>query len=102
MATIHAIRTGLVKVKLAQMEGRGKGLARTVHVLTDDEWSDWLPIYAWVIDHPEGIIVVDTGETARVHEGVPPQVAPVLSACGAVFGATGGGNRAAASRAGNW
>jgi N-acyl homoserine lactone hydrolase len=68
MATIHAIRTGLVKVKLAQMEGRGKGLARTVHVLTDDEWSDWLPIYAWVIDHPEGIIVVDTGETARVHE----------------------------------
>jgi len=39
-----------------------------VRVLTDDEWSDWLPIYAWVIDHPEGIIVVDTGETARVHE----------------------------------
>jgi glyoxylase-like metal-dependent hydrolase (beta-lactamase superfamily II) len=24
-----------------------------------------LPIYTWVIDHPEGIIVVDTGETSK-------------------------------------
>jgi glyoxylase-like metal-dependent hydrolase (beta-lactamase superfamily II) len=24
-----------------------------------------LPIHAWVIEHPEGLIVVDTGETAR-------------------------------------
>jgi len=31
-------------------------------------WSEWLPIYAWVIEHPEGLIVVDTGETARVAE----------------------------------
>jgi glyoxylase-like metal-dependent hydrolase (beta-lactamase superfamily II) len=31
-------------------------------------WSDWLPIYAWVIAHPEGQIVVDTGETAQVAE----------------------------------
>jgi hypothetical protein len=61
MTTVHAIRTGLVQVKLAQMEGRGKGLARTAHVLVDKEWSEWLPIYAWVIDHPEGIIVVDSG-----------------------------------------
>jgi N-acyl homoserine lactone hydrolase len=68
MTTVHAIRTGLVQVKLAQIEGRGKGLARTAHVLFDEGWSEWLPIYAWVIDHPEGIIVVDTGETARVHE----------------------------------
>jgi glyoxylase-like metal-dependent hydrolase (beta-lactamase superfamily II) len=27
-----------------------------------------LPIYAFVIEHPEGLIVVDTGETARVAE----------------------------------
>jgi N-acyl homoserine lactone hydrolase len=57
-----------VKVKLAQMESRGEGLARTKHVLFDDDWSDWLPIYAWVIEHNEGIIVVDTGETSRVHQ----------------------------------
>jgi N-acyl homoserine lactone hydrolase len=68
MPTIHAIRTGLVKVRRAQMEGRGKGLSRMAHMLLDDDWTEWLPIYAWVIEHDEGLIVVDTGETSRVHE----------------------------------
>jgi N-acyl homoserine lactone hydrolase len=68
MTQVRAIRTGLVKVKLSQMEGRGKGLARAAHMLLDKDWSEWLPIYAWVIDHKEGIIVVDAGETSRVHE----------------------------------
>ncbi len=68
MPTIHAIRTGLVKVRRAQMEGRGKGLSRMAYMLLDDDWTEWLPIYAWVIEHDEGFIVVDTGETSRVHE----------------------------------
>ena len=68
LPTIHAIRTGLVKVRRAQMEGRGKGLSRMAHMLLDDDWTEWLPIYAWVIEHDEGLIVVDTGETSRVHE----------------------------------
>jgi hypothetical protein len=29
-------------------------------------WTEPLPIYAFAIEHPEGVIVVDTGETARV------------------------------------
>jgi N-acyl homoserine lactone hydrolase len=65
---IHAICTGLVKVRRAQMESRGRGLARIAHMLFDKDWSDWLPIYTWVIEHDEGIILVDTGETSRVHE----------------------------------
>ena len=68
MTRIHAIRTGLVQVRRPQMESRGRGLARLAHMLFDDEWSEWLPVYAWAIEHDEGIIVVDTGETARVHE----------------------------------
>jgi len=68
MPKIRAIRTGLVKVKLPQMEARGTGQIRLAHVLFDNDWSEWLPIYAWVIEHEEGIIVVDTGETSRVHE----------------------------------
>ena len=31
----------------------------------DKEWTAPLPIYAWLLEHPEGLIVVDTGETAR-------------------------------------
>src|SRR5215510_8296375 len=68
MTRIHAIRTGLVQVRRPQMESRGEGPARIAHMLFDEEWSAWLPIFAWVIEHDEGIIVVDTGETSRVHE----------------------------------
>jgi glyoxylase-like metal-dependent hydrolase (beta-lactamase superfamily II) len=68
MAKVHAISTGLVKVRSAQRESRSKGLARVTDMLFDKEWTEWLPIYVWVIEHDEGIIVVDTGETSRVHE----------------------------------
>jgi N-acyl homoserine lactone hydrolase len=63
---IHSIRTGRVKVKAVQRrrEGRG-GLGQ---LLLSRRWTEWLPITAWVIEHPEGIIVVDTGETGRTSE----------------------------------
>jgi len=59
---IHAIQTGSVRIKTAQVEGRGRGLRRRLGVVTDRNWTGWLPTYAWVIDHPEGVIVVDTGQ----------------------------------------
>jgi glyoxylase-like metal-dependent hydrolase (beta-lactamase superfamily II) len=36
--------------------------------MLDREWTEPLPILAWAIEHPEGVIVVDTGETARATE----------------------------------
>ncbi|HEY6895383.1 MAG TPA: N-acyl homoserine lactonase family protein [Rhodanobacteraceae bacterium] len=69
MTKIHAIRTGLVQVRRPQMASRrSNSAARLADMLFDDEWSEWLPVYAWAIEHSEGVIVVDTGETARVHE----------------------------------
>lgn len=68
MTKVHAISTGSVRIKLPQMAGRGRGVARLGHVLMDREWSDWVPIHAWLIEHSEGLILVDTGETARVHQ----------------------------------
>jgi glyoxylase-like metal-dependent hydrolase (beta-lactamase superfamily II) len=68
MTKVHAICTGLVQVRPPQMESRGNALTRVVNILTDPEWSGWLPIYVWLIEHEEGLILVDTGETARVHE----------------------------------
>jgi glyoxylase-like metal-dependent hydrolase (beta-lactamase superfamily II) len=65
---IHPIRTGLVRVRKPQMESRGTGLGRITAMLFDEEWSDWLPIYTWLIEHDEGLILVDTGETTRIHE----------------------------------
>ena len=69
MTKVHAISTGRVQVRRPQMESRGNGpVARLGHMLFDPDWSEWLPIHVWIIEHDEGLIVVDTGETARVHE----------------------------------
>jgi glyoxylase-like metal-dependent hydrolase (beta-lactamase superfamily II) len=59
---IYPLQTGTVKVKQAQKSREFGGMAR---VIMDDDWSDWLPIYAWLIKHPEGNILIDTGETSR-------------------------------------
>ena len=62
---IHAIQTGTVAITNAWREGVGHGRRRLVHALADRSWTEPLPIYAFAIEHPEGVIVVDTGETAR-------------------------------------
>jgi hypothetical protein len=66
---IHAIQTGRVAVKKSQQQGgRGRGVLRLVNTMFDPTWTEPLPIYAWVIEHPEGVIVIDTDETARTSE----------------------------------
>jgi glyoxylase-like metal-dependent hydrolase (beta-lactamase superfamily II) len=65
---IHAIQTGSVRIKASQVEGRGQGVARRLAVFTDRSWTDWLPTYAWAIEHREGIIVVDTGQGKHLLE----------------------------------
>jgi glyoxylase-like metal-dependent hydrolase (beta-lactamase superfamily II) len=65
---VHAIQTGFVRIKSAQVEGRGHGLGRQLAIFTDRNWTEWLPIYAWAIEHPEGVIVVDTGQGAHLLE----------------------------------
>ncbi len=65
---VHAIRTGSVQVHERQVRGEGAGLRRALNTLLDGGWSPPLPIWAWVVEHPEGILVVDTGETARTAE----------------------------------
>jgi N-acyl homoserine lactone hydrolase len=63
---IHAIQTGFVRIKTAQVQGQGLGLHRRLAVFTDSDWTEWLPTYAWVIEHPEGAIVVDTGQATHL------------------------------------
>jgi N-acyl homoserine lactone hydrolase len=65
---IHAIQTGTVKIKTAQAEGRGLGFRRQLAIFTDSAWTEWLPNYAWAIEHWEGVIVVDTGQGAHLLE----------------------------------
>jgi N-acyl homoserine lactone hydrolase len=63
---IHAIRTGSVRIKSAQIEGRGLGPLRMLNIFKDRNWSEWVPTFAWAIEHDEGVIVVDTGQAAHL------------------------------------
>ena len=62
---IHAIQTGTVAIPPNQRQGKGPGFMRLINTFVDRRWTEPLPIYVWVIEHPEGVIVIDTGETAK-------------------------------------
>jgi N-acyl homoserine lactone hydrolase len=65
---IHAIQTGSVQLKERQRRGVGPGPLRAVATMLDRTWTEPLPILAWLVEHEEGLIVVDTGETARASQ----------------------------------
>ena len=65
---IHEIETGRVRVTERWREGKGKGVSRLLNALFDKNTTDWLPIYVWVIEHPEGLIVIDTGIPADANK----------------------------------
>ena len=66
---IHAIQTGTVQVKKNQVVSKGSGIGRLLNMLFGRDWVEQaVPIYAWIVEHEEGVIVVDTGETSRTSE----------------------------------
>lgn len=65
---IYLIQTGTVTIKTNQQRGKGNGFIRQLNMFLDNNWTEPLPIYAWVIEHPEGVIVVDTGDTSKTTE----------------------------------
>lgn len=76
---IHAIETGRVRIKRAQIEGRGHGLRRRLQPILSADWADWVPVHAFAIEHPEGVIVVDTG--AATHLKSLPRWHPFFRLC---------------------
>jgi len=61
---VHAISTGHVRVKQSQVLGRGHGLARRLAPLWDGDWSDWLPISIFAVEHRDGVVLIDAGANA--------------------------------------
>ena len=78
---IHAIQTGTVAITTRWREGAATAGAVCSTRSSIGEWTEPLPIYAFAIEHPEGVIVVDTGETARVSRaGLLPALASASAA----------------------
>jgi glyoxylase-like metal-dependent hydrolase (beta-lactamase superfamily II) len=66
---IHPVRTGTVRLKRRYATARWRRRPlRIFDILADREWIDPLPVYAWVVEHPEGPIVVDTGATVACYD----------------------------------
>jgi len=63
---IHALECGRVRIKRSQAVGRGEGLARRLRPLVDREWTDWLPIHAYAVEHRQGVVVIDAGADASL------------------------------------
>ncbi len=65
---LHVVQTGWVAVKRRFRELSGPASLRALAIVLDRDWTEWMPILFYVLEHDEGIVVFDTGETARVSD----------------------------------
>src|SRR5476651_810356 len=65
---IHALCTGMVAVKTAFRAKKGSGPVAKINILLDDQFTEYMPIWVWIIEHPEGIIAIDTGEIIQAKD----------------------------------
>ena len=67
MIKITAIETGKAVCKTAQVTGKeGRSpIGRKIDIFRDPNFVKPLPILAFLIEHPEGNFLVDTGDTAK-------------------------------------
>lgn len=61
---IHGLCVGSVAVKTTFKTKKGEGFLSKINILLANYYTEYMPIWVWVIEHPEGIIVIDTGENA--------------------------------------
>ena len=64
---IHLVSTGGVSVKTKFREATKTGLMAMVDFILDRKFTEWMPIWVMIIEHPEGVFVIDTGENADVN-----------------------------------
>ncbi len=65
---VHRVQTGYVAVKSVHRDYSGPDGRGIPAIIADATWTEWMPIPVWVIEHPEGIAIVDTGEDPRVND----------------------------------
>jgi N-acyl homoserine lactone hydrolase len=59
---VHAVQTGMISVKENFLNQKGTGFLSKLNIVLGKAYADFMPIWVWVIEHPEGIIVIDTGD----------------------------------------
>ncbi len=64
---IHALTTGTVALKRAFLYA-SSGWRRQLDIFLPGEFVDPVPIHCWAVEHDGRLVLVDTGETAGVHD----------------------------------
>jgi N-acyl homoserine lactone hydrolase len=90
---VHAIQTGTVAVKTRQRRGERPGRMRLAWTLMDRQWTDPLPIYAWLIASRGPDRRGHGRDRSRERTRLLPPLAPLLQARRQVVGAAGGRDR---------
>jgi hypothetical protein len=65
---IHLVSTGGVIVKTKFREAKRTGLIAMIDFILDKKFTEWMPIWVMIIEHSEGIFVIDTGENFNVND----------------------------------
>lgn len=66
MTTVHAVQTGTIRIRPSHRAGNNNlpVWRRRLAILLDRRWTQPLAIYTYLIEHDEGLILVDSGESA--------------------------------------
>jgi glyoxylase-like metal-dependent hydrolase (beta-lactamase superfamily II) len=59
---VHVLDTGRVKIHRRQVYPHPRDGMRLLATLVDRHWTDWLAVWSFAIEHPEGTVVVDAGQ----------------------------------------
>ncbi|MBL9122231.1 MAG: N-acyl homoserine lactonase family protein [Planctomycetaceae bacterium] len=65
---ITPLLMGSLAARLPPRVRRSFDSSRPPEILEPEPWSEALPIYAFLVEHPEGLIVVDTGQSPDVNQ----------------------------------
>jgi glyoxylase-like metal-dependent hydrolase (beta-lactamase superfamily II) len=60
--TVHAVRSGFVACKEAHRTLAVPDFLRLPAIVLDRRWTEWMPVTSYVVEHPEGVFVVDPGQ----------------------------------------
>ncbi|HET6252886.1 MAG TPA: N-acyl homoserine lactonase family protein [Puia sp.] len=63
---LHLLSTGAVSVKTRFRQTRFHNFLSIPDFILDPHFTDWLPIWVMLIQHPEGVFLIDAGERATV------------------------------------
>jgi len=64
---IHLLSCGAVAVKTRFKNARFTGFLAMLDFIADRKFTEWLPIWVMIIEHPEGVFIVDAGEITDVN-----------------------------------